>query len=44
MFTFSQIMQNEFSVCKAAERGDAVASLSEAKAVDGNSGKLFGEI
>ena len=40
-FTFSQITQNEFSVCKAAERGDAVASLSEVNAADGNSGKLF---
>ena len=36
--------QNEVSICKAAERGDAVASLSEANAADGNSGKSFGEI
>ncbi len=35
---------NEFSACKAAERGDAAASLSEVGAADGNSGKLFGEI
>jgi len=44
MFIFSQTAQNEFSACKAAERGDAVASLSEANAADGNSGKSFGEI
>jgi len=35
---------NEFSVCKAAERGNAVALLSEANAADGNSGKSFSEI
>ncbi|MDE6926089.1 MAG: hypothetical protein K2P59_12655, partial [Acetatifactor sp.] len=41
--------QNEFSACKAAERGDAVASLSEATkelklSADGNSDKSFGEM
>ena len=36
--------QNEFSVCKAAEGGDAVASLADNNAADGNSGKLFGEM
>ena len=30
--------QNEFSVCKAAERGDAAASLREANVADGNGG------
>ena len=32
------------SACKAAERGDAVVSLSEANTADGNSGKPFGEM
>jgi hypothetical protein len=36
--------QNEFSVCKAAEEGDAVASLTDTNAEDGNSGKSFGEM
>ena len=36
--------QNEFSVCKAAEGGDAVASLTDNNAADGNSGKSFGEM
>jgi hypothetical protein len=36
--------QNEFSVCKTAERGDAVASLIKANAADGNSDKSFSEI
>jgi hypothetical protein len=36
--------QNEFSVCKAAEQGDAAASLSEANTADGNSDKSFSEI
>jgi len=36
--------QNEFSVCKTAEQGDAVASPPEANVADGNSGKPFGEI
>jgi hypothetical protein len=36
--------QNKFAVCKAAERGDTVASFREANAADGNSGKSFGEI
>jgi hypothetical protein len=35
------MMQNEFSDCKAAERGDAVASLSEANAADGNPGLIY---
>ena len=36
--------QNGFSDCKAAKRGDAVASLSEVNAADGNPGKSFGEM
>ena len=36
--------QNEFSACKAAERGNAVTSLSEANAADGISSKSFDEI
>jgi hypothetical protein len=36
--------QNGFSDCKAAERGDAVASLSEANAADGNPDKSFVEM
>ena len=44
MFTFSQMTQSGFSACKAAERGDAVVSLSEANTADGNSGKPFGEM
>jgi len=44
MFIFSQTTQNEFSACKAAEQGDAVASLSETNAADGNSSKSFGEM
>ena len=36
--------QSEFSACKAAERGGAAASLSEANTADGNSGKSFGEM
>ena len=43
-FTFRQMTQNGFSDCKAAERGDAVASLSEANAADGNPGKSFVEM
>jgi len=31
--------QNEFSVCKAEERGVAVATLTDDNAADGNSGK-----
>ena len=41
--------QNEFSVCKAAEGGDAVASLTDDNKelkllADGNSGKSFDEM
>ena len=36
--------QNEFSACKAAERGDAVASLSEANAADGDIGGAVSSI
>jgi hypothetical protein len=36
--------QSEFSACKAAERGGAAASLSEANTADGNSGKSSGEM
>ncbi len=36
--------QNEFSVCKAAEGDDAVASLTDNNAADGNSDKSLGEI
>ncbi len=43
-FIFSQMTQNEFSVCKAEEGGDAVASLTDDNAADGNSGKSFGEM
>ncbi len=43
-FIFSQMTQNEFSVCKAEEGGDAVASLTDDNAADGNSGKPFGEM
>jgi len=32
------------SICKATERGDAVASSSEVNAADENSGKSIGEI
>ena len=47
--TFSQMAQNEFSVYKAEEGGDAVASLTDDTKelkllVAGNSGKLFGEM
>ena len=41
-FTFKQMTQNEFSVCKAEEGGDAVASVTDDNAADGNSGKSFG--
>ena len=43
-FTFSQMAQNEFLFCKAAEGGDAVASLTDNNAADGNSGESFGEM
>jgi len=33
--------QNEFSFCKAEEGGDAVASLTDDNAADGNSGESF---
>ena len=33
------MMQNEFSVCKAAEGGDAMALLTDNNAADRNSGK-----
>ena len=36
--------QNEFSVCKAEEGGDAVASLTDDNAADGNSDKSFDEM
>jgi hypothetical protein len=36
--------QNEYSVCKAAEGGDAVTLLTDNSAADGNSGKSFGEM
>jgi hypothetical protein len=36
--------QNEFSIRKAAERGDAAVSSIEGSATDGNSGKLFCKI
>jgi hypothetical protein len=41
--------QNEFSVCRAAERGDAAASLTDDNKelkllADGNSDKSCGEI
>jgi len=36
--------QSGFPACKAAERDDAVASLSEANTADGNSGKPFDEM
>ena len=41
---FRLITQNEFLFCKAAEGGDAVASLTDNNAADGNSGKSFGEM
>ncbi len=40
MFTFERMAQNKFSVRKAKEGGDAVASLTDDNAADGNSGKL----
>ena len=36
--------QNEFSACKADERGDAVASLTDDNMADGNSGESFDEM
>jgi hypothetical protein len=36
--------QNKFSVCKAGEGRDVVASLTDDNAADGNLGKSFGEI
>jgi hypothetical protein len=36
--------QDEFSVCKAAEGGDAVASLTDNNEAAGNSDKSFCEI
>ena len=44
MFFFNQMAQNEFPACKAAERDDAVASLSEADAADRNSSKPLSEM
>ena len=38
MFIFELIVPNISSLCKAAERGNAVASLTEANAADGNTG------
>jgi len=42
--TFSIIAQNKFSVCKAEEGGDAVASLTDDNAADGNLGKKLCEM
>ncbi len=42
--TFSKMTPDEFSVCKAEEGGDAVASLTDDNAADGNSGKSFCEM
>jgi hypothetical protein len=36
--------QNKFSVCKAEEGSDMVASLTDDNAADGNLGKAFGEM
>jgi len=36
--------QNEFSVCKAAEGGDAAVSLIDGNAADGNPDKPFCEM
>ena len=38
MFIFELIVPNISSLCKAAERGDAVASLAEANTADGDMG------
>ncbi len=38
MFIFELTVPNISSLCKAAERGDAVASLTEANAADGDMG------
>jgi len=44
-FSFSvKLAPNKFLACKATERGEHKASLSEASAADGNSGELFDEI
>ena len=42
--TFSQMTQNELSVCKAEEGDDAVASLTDDNAAGENSGKSFDEM
>ncbi len=43
-FTISYMTQNKFSVCKAVEGGDAVASLTGNNVADGTSGKSFDEM
>jgi hypothetical protein len=43
-FTFSQMTRDEFSVCNAAEGGDAAASVIDNSAAYGNPVKSFDEI
>ena len=38
------MIQNKFSVCKAAEGGDVVAPLTYNNAADDNSDRSFGEM
>ena len=39
MFIFELMTKDKFPLCKAAEGGDAVASLTDNNAADGNLGK-----